>query len=500
MANIRRYLNTGTSGQSARIMRMWQLYPARFLRDCFDFTPDIWQEEVIELYKTHQRILMLCAKGPGKTALLSLLGLHFFLTNKLPKIGCLSETKDNLLSNLWPEILLWRSRSKLAIHSTEAGSTRIHLKGFESLSFIQARSYKVGADAETQATALSGFHADCVAFLIDEAGKIPDPVIETADAALSGVEEKGKKARLLVTSNTTNPSGLVYKVYQGNTVQKWAVKCVTGDPDDPNRSKRISKSWAAEIIQQYGRDHPRTRVDVLAQFPLRGSTQLLSERDIEASWNRTLHKGDNKVFEVKMGVDVARGGVDSSVIAIRKGREVLPLLPFSSEMDSSELAAQVMMQAKRHSVKVTYVDDTGGYGSGVVDALKFQNQFRVVAVNYATKARDAKHYFNRRSEMYIKMRDWVLAGGILPKDIRLKDDLLCPEVDFNHGIFRIESKEKIKKRLGRSPDRSDSLAQTFYEDDELLPEYQDKLGGDTPKYYSGMEDVDGRHNPMYSAY
>ena len=500
MANIQRYLNRDTHSQSARIMRLWQLHPIVFLRDAFSFEPDIWQEEVIDFYKEYQRILMLCAKGPGKTALLAVLGWHFFLTNKLPKIGCLSETKDNLMSNLWPELLLWRGRSKLAMHSTEPGSTRIHLKGFEGTSFIQARSYKVGADIDTQATALAGFHADCVAFLIDEAGKIPDPVIETADAALSGTDGMGKKARLLVTSNTTNPSGLVYKVYQGNTVQKWAVKCVTGDPDDPNRSKRIDKTWAEEIIKEYGRDHPRTRIDILAQFPLRSSTQLLSDKDIEDSWNRKLHKGDNKAFEVKMGVDIARGGGDSSVIAIRKGREVMPMLPLSSELDSTEVAAQVMMQAKKYKASVVYVDDTGGYGSGVVDSLKFQNQFRVVAVNYAMKARDAKHYFNRRSEMYINMRDWVLAGGILPKDLRLKNDLLCPEVKFVKGVFRLEGKEDIRKRLGRSPDRSDALAQTFFDADDLLPEYAEKLGGDSAGYYCKTEDVNGGHNPMYQSH
>lgn len=500
MSNIQRYLNRSTHDQSAKIMALWQRHPSRFLRDCFSFEPDIWQEEVIDFYKTYQRILMLCAKGPGKTALLATLGWHFFLTNKLPKIGCLAETKDNLMSNLWPELLLWRGRSKLAINSTEPGSTRIHLKGYEGTSFIQARSYKVGADLETQATALAGFHADNVAFLIDEAGKIPDPVIETADAALSGTDGVGKRARLLVTSNTTNPSGLVYKVYKGSTVQKWAVKCVTGDPDDPKRSKRIKIDWAREIIKEYGRDHPRTRIDILAQFPLRSTTQLLSEKDIEDSWNRNLRKGDNKAFETRMGVDVARGGGDSTIIAIRKGREVYPLIPLSSEMDSLEVAAQVMLQAKRYNISTVYVDDTGGYGSGVVDNLKFQNSIRVVPVNYATKARDVHHYFNRRSEMYIKMRDWVLAGGILPKDVRLKDDLLCPEIDYNGGIFRLEGKEKIRKRLGRSPDRSDALAQTFFDEDEVVASYEDKLMDDKPKYVCGMEDVNGSNNAMYEAY
>ena len=437
---------------------------------------------------------MICGKGPGKTALLAILGWHFFLTNKLPKIGVLSYTKDQLMANLWAELCMWRSKSKFATAVTNDGQERITLKSHEKFSFIDARSFKIGVNETEQATALAGLHAENVAFLIDEAGDIPDGVIVTADAALAGKQSDSTRGRLLVTANPIRPAGLIYKASEGLSKMDWKIYHVTGDPNDPNRASRVSKEWAQAQIDEFGLDSDYVLVNVFGRYPTVGDSQLLTLKEIEESIARHIDEEAVKNAQVRIGVDVARGGVDSTIIAIRQGRKVHKMVPLKSSYDSTEVAAQVIFLAKEYGADKVYVDDTGGYGSGVVDNLMYQHNFVVEGVNYARAASDKNRFVNVRSEMYLRLRDWVKSGGQLPNDAHLKNDLLTPKLIFRQGKFLLEGKEDIRKRLGRSPDRSDALAQTFV--DEEMPKYGSPMAQISEEYSGGyvcgMEDVDGR--------
>jgi hypothetical protein len=106
------------------------------------------------------------------------------------------------------------------------------------------------------------------------------------------------------------------------------------------------------------------------------------------------------------------------------------------------------------------VDATGGYGAGVEDMLK-QMGMSVNPVNFASKASDER-YFNKRSEMWYEMAEWVKRGGSIPKDPTLVKELTAPHYYIQNGKFRLEEKDIIKKRLGFSPDIADALALTFF--------------------------------------
>ena len=497
--NVQRYLNRSVHDMSAKIMRLWQMRPKVFMKDNFEFLPDAWQEDAIEKYLHNQRLAMICSKGPGKTALLSMFGWHFFLTNKLPKIAALSISSKNLKANLWAELAYWGARSKLVMKSATVKSERITLNGFEKMSFIDARSFEKEADESSQASALAGLHADNVGFLIDEGGEIPDAVIITADAALAGTDGIGKKARLLVAANPTRPSGLIYRASKGVSAQAWSTLHVSGDPDDPKRATRVSKEWARSLIAEYGIDSDYVRVNVFGLYPITSDTQLLTEEEIDQSCKRRVLEADTRMYETRMGVDVARGGMDSSILAIRRGRKVLKIVPLSSSLDGSQLASQIIFYANDFKVDRVFVDDTGGYGSSCIDMLKFQKGFMVEGINYSNKAVDENRYVNKRSEMYIKLRDWVKSGGQLLPDPRLKQDLMAPTVDFHQGKFKLEGKEDIKKRLGRSPDRADALAQTFVDMDmELKPAFHRSLGGGRRGEYTyKKEDAAESRHPNY---
>lgn len=448
-------------------MRLWQKNPAIAIYDWFDITLDTWQEDVAIDFRDNDRIGLIASKGPGKTAVMAMLTWWFFLTKFQPKIGALSVTKDNLKANLWAELLMLRSKSKLASLSTNDGSEKIGLKGHDNYAFIQARSYPKSANEDEQASALAGLHADNVMFVIDEAGTIPEAVFATADAALTTGQEKDKKsAKIMATANPEIPSGTLYRASKGKTVQKWCIHHINGDPEDPKRAPRVSIEWAQEQIDMYGRDHPWVMVNVLARYPKTTDSALLTEEDVEDAMARNYSEREVKNSQVRLGVDVARGGIDDTVLFKRKGlKSYMPDTIPSTEV-GPEIASRVVFKHQEERIERVYVDGTGGYGSSVVDALYHHPGIDVSEIKYNARAQENKRYFNKRTEMWVRMRDWIKKAGQLPHDSKLIKELTAPKLFFLGGVFRLEEKQQMKDRIGFSPDRADALAQTFADIEE----------------------------------
>jgi hypothetical protein len=76
-----------------------------------------------------------------------------------------------------------------------------------------------------------------------------------------------------------------------------------------------------------------------------------------------------------------------------------------------------------------------------------------------------------RAELYWKFREWLDPANYevgqepqLPPDSELLGDLVSARWKMQTNGVQIESKEDIKKRLGRSPDCSDAVVMTLYTD------------------------------------
>jgi len=104
-----------------------------------------------------------------------------------------------------------------------------------------------------------------------------------------------------------------------------------------------------------------------------------------------------------------------------------------------------------------YAVDEPGIGSGVVDALKEQ-QLQVKPYNGGR--RGGERYFNERARSFWALRKLLERGEIaVPRNEKLLDELCSMrwKVD-SRGAVRIEPKDALRTRIGRSPDRSDALA------------------------------------------
>lgn len=172
-----------------------------------------------------------------------------------------------------------------------------------------------------------------------------------------------------------------------------------------------------------------------------------------------------------MAVDVAPGGGDKRVIAMRYGGWY-DRLDVAREIDTDgrKTAAAVVM--KRRDNCPVIVDLGGGWGGDATVALK-DNGIHVlpymgVSSSRATTRDGALRFFNQRAEDIWKFRealDPTQEGGsaiaLDPDDAELKSDLasyrwVAVRIEDKLGI-KIEAKEEIKKRLGRSPDRAEAV-------------------------------------------
>ncbi len=160
-----------------------------------------------------------------------------------------------------------------------------------------------------------------------------------------------------------------------------------------------------------------------------------------------------------VGVDVARGGRDNTVIARRHGNWYdVPLTYPGSQTPNGPSVAGLVIAATRD--KAPQHVDVIGVGSSPYDFLVESGQ-QALGVNVAEKAtRTDKsgrlHFANLRSQLWWMMREALDPdsnnGIALPPDDRLKADLCAPLWRMKGATIQVESREEIMDRIGRSPD------------------------------------------------
>lgn len=393
-----------------------------------------------------------------------------------PKGAAVSVTWDNLKDNLWVELAKWQNRSAYLSAAFTWTQTKIYANDHKETWFLSARSFPKGADTETLGATLSGIHSKYVLFLIDESGDIPPQIAKTAEQAVG--ETLGRKGFVKVLQ-AGNPISLDGLLYQSSKADDWYKIRITGDPDDPSRSPRINKDWAREQISKYGEDDPWVMSYILGRFPTSSINSLLSVDEVEDAMNRTLQTSDYTFSQKRLGVDVAREGLDSTVIFPRQGLASFKYIQMRNAT-GPDIAARIVMAKVKWKNEMEFIDNTGGFGSSVIDSL-IQGGHNPVGINFSSKAIDER-YYNKRAEMWMNMAEWVKRGGALPKCETLKKELTTPTYSFKKGRLILEDKDQIKKRLGFSPDIADALALTFAIPDMPASdefEYIRKLSGGT---------------------
>lgn len=160
-----------------------------------------------------------------------------------------------------------------------------------------------------------------------------------------------------------------------------------------------------------------------------------------------------------IGVDPARFGDDRSVIIRRQGLQAFTPKIYK-KIDNMTLVSRIIEEMTDFKADAVFID--AGNGAGVIDRLRQLGHRNIFEVNFGGSPLMPAIHANKRAEMYDAMKDWLIAGGALPPGEDVKADLVVSTYGYDHANrMKIEPKDKIKERLGKSPDIADALAVTF---------------------------------------
>lgn len=361
--------------------------------------------------------------------------------------------------------------------------------------------------------AWSGFHAVNTMFAITEASGISDDTFGAIEGNLQGnsrillvfnpnvtigyaaKSQKGDRWEKFRLNSLTAPNVLAKKhIIPGQVDYEWITDklenwCIKIRPDEVSE-----KHDDFEFENQWYRPEDIFRIKVLGKFPKVSEDSLIPEQWIEsaqARWSEYVQKhGQNPQHKgpLKLGVDVAGMGRDSSVFCPRYDSfvDVLQKINSGGKANHMEIAGKVKNILDTYPGSTAQID-TIGEGAGVYSRLEEQGYHgRAFSCKYSEAAKDDYEneltditgqykFANMRAWLFWAVRDWLdpknNMNAMLPPGETLKEEAIEIKWKFqSNGKIIIEKKEDIKKRLGRSTDEFDALANTFYPITDYTPQ------------------------------
>jgi hypothetical protein len=427
-----------------------------------------YQGRALTSLQEHRRLALYCPHGVGKTTVASLALLWFAVTRDAAgidwKIVTTAGGFRQLSAYLWPEVRLWARRLRwdlLGIEPWVHGRTVFEMG-------LRLRFGAALAGASDDPALLEGAHASSLMVIVDEAKSVSGATFDAVEGALSGPGE----AFALAVSTPGETSGRFFEICSRRPgLTDWSVQHVS--LKEAVAAGRISQAWADQRALQWGAESAVYRNRVEGEFSSGDQDSLIPLSWVEAAVERWRAWQDLGAplpgGRLVLGCDIARFGADQTCTASRRGDHITEI---SRSAHEDTMATVGRIVAKLRQPTDLAVIDVIGLGSGVFDRLKEQGkQVRAFNSSAASSARDHSGelgFLNARAEGWWRLRELLDPAGAstiaLPPDDELIGDLTCPKWTLNSsGKVVIESKDDLRRRLGRSTDTGDAVVMAFSE-------------------------------------
>lgn len=435
-----------------------------------------YQAEILSAVPRHHQVAARGPRGAGKTAPAALAVHWFALTREAAgvdwKIGTVAPSWRQL-EFLWREVKKWSKRidwDKLGRPPYKADSNAPELMKFG----IQLEYGNAFANATDDAETVEGAHGDEVLYILDEAKRIDQGVFDALEGIFSGSGEgMSQQGYRLMLSTPGSPIGRFYEVHARRPgFEDWWVRHVT--LPEAIASGRLTEAWAEKMRKQWGEQSALYQQQVLANFANDDQEGVLPLSWVEAAverWYDWKRSGEDPGPLTHVGADVGETH-DRSVVALRHGRIITELqtLPRGETMETAGRIAAVLNTNRNAICR----PDAIGIGAGVGSRLAEQG-YRVEPFNASRRTDQVdlpeQHtFFNMRAAGWWTLRELLdpanaglFQGGILlPPHDELIGELTAPRWRVLSGaVIKVESKDDIRRRIGRSTDHADAVMQAF---------------------------------------
>ena len=486
--------------------------PVAFYREILGLEPWSRQVELLNALRDHDKVAVKSGRRVSKSNSAGGAALWWYCSYPNAQIIMTSTTSRQVDGILWREVDILRGNSGRCV-----ACRAIHDSGREvpipcphsariggDIGQLARTGLKTGVDCDKRSIAgftartpeaFQGYAGAGLLFIVDEASGVERNIFTAIKGNLAG------GGKMLLLGNPTQNEGEFFDAFHS----------LKRDPSDPDgtgyHALTISSEESPNVVEgrevipglatrtyirereiEWGRDSPLFQIHVLGEFAVNEAGRIFSLDAIQKAQTRWTVRATNALGELYefapdpslgrlfIGLDPAgaTGMGDDTVFCFRRGPHVVAFEHRRGLDDEAHLIQLIALMAKRAApgeTPVVVLDASGSIGASLGGRLRGyaeQNPraFRLLAMRGSDRAvRDSMVYDRVRDELTGNLEKWLRAGGEIPADDKLAGEMHAMEWEIQPGSGRqkVTAKTKLKRELGRSPDRYDALALACYE-------------------------------------
>ena len=488
--------------------------PVSFFTEVLGVEPWSKQIEIIEAVRDCPRVAVRSGHKVSKSCTGAGVALWFFCSFADARVVMSSVTARQVDAILWRELSMRHARARVPIGGELAKLART---GLRSDDFREV----VGFTAK-EAEAVAGISGSRLLYILDEASGIPEAIFEAIEGNRAG------GARVLMLGNPTKTSGTFYDAFHAKRNFYRTIHVSSEETPNVIQGRDVvpglaTRAWVEEKRAEWGEDSALYLVRVRGEFPreeARKVVQLHLVTEAEERWEETPADG-----RLHIGVDSKGTGDDALGLAARRGQKILQVKRARCTGEAEQLE-EVIQFVRAHRMphegspvlKVDATGATGAFASKLRAAYGQPQDGRpaeidVISVDFSVRCPDPA-YPTMRDALWFGAAAWLRAGGALPPerlesgaaciahDKQLSPELTAPAFSYDAGQrLKVEPKEPLRSRLGRSTDGADAVllavfesAATRYQREPDPPgqDFYDATSNDAFDPYAAVDAMNGR--------
>lgn len=302
-----------------------------------------------------------------------------------------------------------------------------------------------------------GFHSPHVCVIASEAQAIDDAIFEQLDSILNATVNL-----FIMIGNPLRTTGKFARSIKDTTNNIVIPLDCLDSPNYRYKSNVISGMASYEWIEKKRRewdpegkgDHPLWRARVRGLLPMSSIDTIFSQELID---QMVKTEPRQLVRKIATSCDPARMGDDEQVIYGGRSGKIIAtdIKPQCKSTESCSLILQVTKIIGANHITI----DCDGLGGPIADFVRALMPKGITLQEIHSEGKpDDDQYENLKAEMWFYAKGEAEAGREqIPDDEYLKQELAEMKYFINaRGKIQIESKDDLKERIGRSPDRADA--------------------------------------------
>ena len=455
--------------------------PVGFCREVLGTEPWSKQIQILEAIRDHKRVAVGSGNKIGKSLIIATAVLWWWASWPDAIVIMTAPTSRQVDRVVWKEVRRLHARSKRPLPPDDPAlilNPALTTRPLDGEPHILARTGLTSGFREItgftakDADDVSGFSGAHLLIVADEASGIEDEIFE----AFEGV--RGGGGRIVLISNPTRAEGEFFNAFgskaksEANPTGYHAFRVASTETPNATTGREIipglaTREYCEERLREWGDRSPLYRIRVLGEFCEHESGRIMSVHMLTQATERWAET--EGVGRLIVGLDPAGPGLagDLTCWAARRGNKIFQLV------DRRDLTADAIVALTNglleqwrnpNEMPVVVLDCEGEVGSKVQSALRRQteehNNFRLISIKSSNAA-------VRRPDLYPRLRDELWANcarwldeeqGAIPPDTKLEKELHSAEwvPQLKGGQVKATAKDKLRKALGRSPDRADA--------------------------------------------